>query len=304
MHTLSLSEALLEEVNHRAANSLQLAASLLHCYAREAESNPVQHKLLTAANQLFAMGLVHRRLCQSSDADRVDLRNYLHTLVAEIQATVPYGRNLCMTFVAEENELLVVPTLATRLGLIVTELLMNCVKYAKASDTCSVKLEKTLDILTLEVRDDGPGLPQGIGASYGGVGMHLAQSLCSSLGGTLAFPRITGGACIVVRIPVSGNGERTVEDADGEKKTAPPVTNPYCKAQRGHEIDASRSAAPPVGDGCPMSIAPPDTRPSQPEAELYETDYCLLLANEAAEQDAIFLRQLGAANARRVGVQS
>jgi two-component sensor histidine kinase len=68
---------LLVEVNHRAKNSLAVAASLLGIQARRLPDKPVKVLFEEAQDRLFAMARVHDLLSKSESAQRVDIATYI-----------------------------------------------------------------------------------------------------------------------------------------------------------------------------------------------------------------------------------
>ncbi len=93
------------------------------------------------------------------------------------------------------------PDLETTIFRIIQEGLTNVHRHSGAKQ-CWVSLHKTLDTVTLEVRDDGIGLrPQSLqllktGAGLLGVGLSGMQERVRQLGGSLEIES-EGGGCII-----------------------------------------------------------------------------------------------------------
>jgi two-component sensor histidine kinase len=204
-------ETLVAEANHRAANSLQLALGLLKRQAHRSDSSIVRTELLVAASQLSSIVLVHRRLFQTRQTDGVDLSKYLGELVDEMSAALNASCLIKLQYVSVCRDLCVSSVTATRLGLIVTEVLTNCAKHAGAGRSCYLALSCDSHTLDLTILDDGPGLPADFERKkHRSTGMQLIESLCSSLGGTFASPVSGAAACFVIRIPI----QRARPDSD------------------------------------------------------------------------------------------
>jgi len=90
---------------------------------------------------------------------------------------------------------------AASIGLILTELTTNAVKYAFPAGrkgTVTVGLKKTGDgKAMLEVVDDGVGFPIGFDlASQAGLGLNLVQGLAEQIGGIFTIGKgVTGTRC-------------------------------------------------------------------------------------------------------------
>lgn len=92
--------------------------------------------------------------------------------------------------------------IATPLGLITTECVMNSLKYGfknRTTGVIRVTMEKITDYVELVVADNGVGMSDC--RDDPGIGVHLLQSLAEQLNGTLVLESECGTAC-TVRFPV------------------------------------------------------------------------------------------------------
>ncbi len=96
-------------------------------------------------------------------------------------------------------------------GLVLSELLSNCLKHACPGGTVgdvTVTLTTTQDRLTLRVSDDGCGVPDNIDfRQTESMGLQLVCALTEQLQGTVALER-DGGTTFTVTVPLpSSRGE-------------------------------------------------------------------------------------------------
>lgn len=118
---------LLREMNHRIANSLQLITALLGMHARRSDDETIKEALRQASERVEAVAKIHRRLYTSADIGQVDMDDYLRGLLAEMER-VSSGSVARIVLTCDPVRL---PTdKAISVGLIVSELVTNAVKYA------------------------------------------------------------------------------------------------------------------------------------------------------------------------------
>ena len=180
---------LLREVNHRVANSLQLVSSLVHMQAAALKPGEAKDALRDTQARISAIMQVHRRLYTSDDVERVDMREYLNSLVQELEHSLPAtGASRAIRLTADTVEL--ATDKAVSLGVIVAELVTNAYKYAYASDRSGeirVALEDQGPRVRLTVEDDGAGMAPGVSPKGTGLGQKVIAAMASSLASRIEF---------------------------------------------------------------------------------------------------------------------
>jgi len=175
---------LLREVNHRVANSLQLVASLVHMQAGAVSDPAARAALVDSQARINAIMQVHRRLYTSDDVQFVDMEEYLRGLVAELEQSAARSElEPTIRLVADSVKL--VTDKAVSLGVIVTELVTNALKYAypvgSKGEVRIALLQEAPDRLRLVVEDDGQGMPQAPSAQGTGLGQKVVAAMANSL---------------------------------------------------------------------------------------------------------------------------
>src|SRR4029078_5804516 len=76
---------LLQDVNHRVGNSLQLIAAMLQMQSQANPGEEGKTSMLDAPARVMAVGQVHRRLYTSEDVKTVAIDQYLDALIEDLR---------------------------------------------------------------------------------------------------------------------------------------------------------------------------------------------------------------------------
>lgn len=177
-------ELLMREVNHRVANSLALVASLARLQMNALQNERARGALEEMLGRITAIGDIHRRLYTSPDVRFIEMDAYLVKLAEQLESAMTAEQRRHKITV--EAEPIRVPTdKAVSLGVIVTELVMNALKYAYPHGIAGdirVRLGREREKVTLVVEDDGVGLGAANAAPQGtGLGARIVQAMAASL---------------------------------------------------------------------------------------------------------------------------
>ncbi len=149
---------LMREVNHRVGNSLQIIAALLHLQSSASPNEDVKAALAGANRRVMAVAQVHRRLYTSDDVQAVALDHYLKALVEDLRGSAEDGDTHQLSLEAEPVE--VDPDKAVAVGVVVTELVLNALKYAYPDGKGPIRVKLAAEPngrVLLAVEDDGVG---------------------------------------------------------------------------------------------------------------------------------------------------
>jgi PAS domain S-box-containing protein len=194
--SLAEKEVLLQEVHHRVKNNLQVVTSLLQLQRRQLQDPAIQAAFSETENRVRAMALVHQRLYQQSTLSSLDFADYLRSLGGQLLQSFGGERSVRVEYQLQPLKLAV--GTAIPLGLIVTELITNALKYAltqRPGGVLGVELEPDGALgLLLTISDNGPGLPEGFDpARSRGLGMRLVLTLSRQIGAAVTFDSTPGG---------------------------------------------------------------------------------------------------------------
>jgi two-component sensor histidine kinase len=191
-------EVLLDEVQHRVANSLQIIASIIMMKALSVESEETRRHLHDAHTRVISVAAVQQQLHASAAVGTMEMQPYLlklcqalaHSMIGEDQSisVKVLGKGGIATCRDAES-----------LGLIVTEVVINALKHAFAADTkdglITVSYEVSGTDWKLSVSDNGIGKPDGVFAQpKTGLGTGIVKALAKQLDSqvvTLSGPKGT-----------------------------------------------------------------------------------------------------------------
>ncbi|MEO5866660.1 MAG: response regulator [Sphingomonas sp.] len=200
-------EALLAEVNHRVANSLQIVSAMVRMQAAALDDGAARAALEDTQRRIDAIGQVHRRLYTSDDVEQVDMREYLGALIDELGET--WSTKAAPRRLRLDVEAIRLPTdRAVSLGVIVTELVSNACKYAyPAASGGEVRIGLRRDDavhFTLAVEDDGVGMAVDAAPRGTGVGTKLIRAMAQSLQAAIEYDVQHRGVRATLRAALAG----------------------------------------------------------------------------------------------------
>ena len=177
-------EVLFREIHHRVKNNLQSVASLL-------QMQPIPPSIKADMGQrIAAMSAVHEHIYRSNNFDTVTVKDYLHTLIANIRA----GSDPKVQVIEALEDVSVDKDAAAPLGLILNEVVSNAFKHAFSDGREGViNVSLTRENPTtgkLVISDNGVGFDPS--APTKGIGRRLIGGLTSQIGGTSGFDAADG----------------------------------------------------------------------------------------------------------------
>ncbi len=192
---------LLKEVHHRVKNNMQVISSMLSLQAAGIADPGAATALRETQNRIRSMALLHETLYRSENLARVDVPAYLNDLCAHLfRAHGVAAARIRLTLDADRSSLSL--DQAIPCGLIVNELVSNCLKHAfpggRAGEVRVTFRAEEGGGRLLSVRDDGVGMAAGkeTGASAT-LGLRLVNGLAAQLKGTVEWQHESGVVCRV-----------------------------------------------------------------------------------------------------------
>jgi PAS domain S-box-containing protein len=197
-------EVLLQEVYHRVKNNLQVLVSLISLQERALSDPAARDALRQSANRVKAMSLVHEMLYRSERLSNLDLGRYLAALVEHLMDTYDArGSGIVVDTQIEAIEVRL--EVAIPLGLVINELVTNCLKHAfkeRAEGRVSLRARRdATDRIEVVLRDDGSGIAAHVDtAATGTLGLQVVRALTAQLGGEVSFNSGAHGTEVVLLV--------------------------------------------------------------------------------------------------------
>ena len=196
----------MQETHHRVKNSLQLVSALIDMQVGDYEDAVPTANVRHVNTQVRALAAVHDTLTEEAkgdqDAQIVSVRTLLEKLLPLV-SRIAGNRRLKFTL----DDLRVPAKIGTSIALITNELVLNALKHGKGE--VEITFAVAQEQATLEVCDDGEGLPDGFDPMQAAnTGLELVTSLARwDLGGAVSYSNHPdhGGARITVSIPIAHN---------------------------------------------------------------------------------------------------
>lgn len=192
-------DILLQEVQHRVANSLQIIASVLMQNARKVQSEESKGHLRDAHLRVMSVAAVQKQLSASRLGD-VMLKPYFEQLCQSLAASMISDHSeKRIEFTGDGSA--TSAAISVSLGLIVTELVINALKHAFPGDRHGVILvdyHSDRAGWVLSVCDNGVGMPKGVATAKPGLGTAIVEALASQLDANITVTDLKPGTAVAV----------------------------------------------------------------------------------------------------------
>lgn len=198
---------LLREINHRVLNNFQMLSSLLSLQRRTAGTIESQRQLDNARGRMQSLAAVFRRLYRLDSFESLDFTPLLHEIVGDVTRTLQRRSAVRAQVEVHASPVMLASDRAMLLSLIIYELLTNALQHAfpdLRGGRVAVSLEAADEGgCTLEVSDDGIGLPSDAESRPGGLGLRLVRQFATQAGGMVTIESGGAGARFVVTFPAA-----------------------------------------------------------------------------------------------------
>lgn len=203
---LRVRDVTISEIHHRVKNNLQTVASLLRLQIRRTRSEEAKEALAESVRRISSIAHVHEFLSGTS-GDTVQFDEIADRIVTMLgQGLVGKHQDIRLSTEGKPGKLNAQQ--ATPLALILSELIQNGIEHAfpdGQSGEVRVNFTRSRSHLTMEVRDNGVGLPHDAPLNkHANLGLQICDSLAvTELGGSLVYAEAKPGAIFTVTVPLA-----------------------------------------------------------------------------------------------------
>jgi two-component sensor histidine kinase len=192
---------LLQELQHRVANSLQIIASVLMQSARRVQSEETRLHLRDAHSRVMSIATLQKQLAVTQ-LKSVQLRTYFADLCRSISTSmIDDPQRLTLETIVDDTA--TNSDISVSMGLIVTELVINAIKHAFPAQATRGKIIVSFasddGTWLLSVTDNGSGMPVGDKLGKPGLGTGIVEALSKQLEATVTVVDVSPGTRVEVR---------------------------------------------------------------------------------------------------------
>ncbi|MGI8705745.1 MAG: sensor histidine kinase [Sphingomicrobium sp.] len=194
-------QVLLQELQHRVANSLQIIASVLMQSAKRVQSEETRLHLHDAHSRVMSIAMLQKQLAVTQ-LKSVELQPYFEDLCRSISASmIDDPQRIALETIVDDTS--TNSDVSVSMGLIVTELVINAIKHAFPDRAAGGKIIVSFAAdeggWLLSVSDDGAGIPVGEEEGKPGLGTGIVEALSRQLEASVTVLNANPGTRVEVR---------------------------------------------------------------------------------------------------------
>ena len=201
-------DMLLKDVQFRAKKNMQRISSLTGLqsdYIRD----QIDKRFRDSQNHIKSIALIHEKLYESTDIERINLADYVKSLVDDLFKSLSVDTNRISMNVQVENVFLDIDT-ATSCGLIINELVSNSIKHAFPGGnegTVRIEIFNGDNDVEMIIKDDGIGLSERVNFDKPDtLGLQLVKTLVAEINGKIELIN-DNGTNLMIKFNNNGNFE-------------------------------------------------------------------------------------------------
>jgi PAS domain S-box-containing protein len=189
-HALEEKNALLKELQHRIKNSLTMITSLISLESSRVSDPTALSMLENLRNRVNSLTRLYALMDLTGEVQRIRIDDYFRHIVSSLSNTYLRGRS-SIRIDERYDPIEIEAKMAAPCGLILNELLTNCLKYAFPEGRAGhilVDVSQHQEEIVIIVSDNGVGTPANFSIEQStGFGMGIIRLLVEQLHGRITF---------------------------------------------------------------------------------------------------------------------
>jgi PAS domain S-box-containing protein len=185
---------LLQEIHHRVKNNMQIISSLLNLQINYLDDKQAVDLLKESQNRVRSMAIIHEKLYQSNDFTRINLAEYIKSLVTGLFYSYSIKNRIKSIINVDDVELNIETSVPC--GLILNELVSNSLKHGFPpgnSGEIHITIRNIGDKYEMLVSDNGIGFPKNIDyKKTDSLGLQLVNNLVKQIDGEIELNNLDG----------------------------------------------------------------------------------------------------------------
>ncbi len=204
---LNEKESLLQELQKRVADNLQILSSMVNLQIEHGPSEAVRQALVTAHSRIMALSLVYETIYRFSDVQKVMLHRYCNGLCDYLLALyADVGSDI--TYMVTGVDAVLSLNQAIPIGLILNELVSNSLVHAFPNGRSGIIqilfVPDSPGLLEMRIIDNGVGFPGDVHHTDT-LGYEMTLALVDQIQGKLTVKSGPEGSFVSVQFPVDIN---------------------------------------------------------------------------------------------------
>lgn len=180
-------EMLIREIHHRVKNNLSTLISLIHIQNDQYGESEKNRDLLEIESRIRSILAIHEKLYNSDSLTSISLNSYIEGLIPSVISSMETNK-ADIDFQISCEKIKICPDDIVNLGLILTEMAINSMKYA-FNDTnegiISIACTEKESEITISYNDSGPGISSQLKESKEGLGIKIIDTMIFQLKGKI-----------------------------------------------------------------------------------------------------------------------
>jgi two-component sensor histidine kinase len=190
-------EISLRELSHRTKNSNQMLMSIVSLQKNKSKILEVSTALDDVLSRLYILNDIDSLLTFVEDTEIVDVSSYINSIAGKIFSGMS-ASSQDVRLITDLHEGALGRAQAQALAIIINEFITNSFKHAfKEGGVLRITMQSTESTATLELIDDGPGIPEDATA---GLGMAIIPAIAKQIGAEVEWVK-GAGAHLKLTIP-------------------------------------------------------------------------------------------------------